>query len=143
MIQRRKPIGRSRLKAKRTPVRKRRPGPPRRGPMRDLAYRRWIRELICIVYGPGRLWENLNCVTAPTDAAHTENNGMSSKGPDSSCVPLCRVHHREYDAGREAFERKYNVNMRQIAARFYDRYQAENHRYQRPIPANADQANNN
>jgi hypothetical protein len=59
------------------------------------------------------------------DPAHTENGGMRMKGRDSSCCSLCRGfdlpnHHREYDAGRAAFERKYGLDMaREAAARWY------------------------
>ena len=56
------------------------------------------------------------------DGAHTENGGMSMKGPDRSRAPLCRVHHREYDAGRKAFELKYGVDMRSKAAAWYALY---------------------
>lgn len=66
-----------------------------------------------------------NCVGVKVDPAHTENNGMSSKGPDSSCGPLCRVHHNEYDAGRAAFEKKYRVDMKAVAADHWKRFCAE------------------
>lgn len=85
---------------------------PRRGPLRDPAYRRYLRDKPCVVCG----W--LKC-----DAAHTENNGLSSKGPDSSCVPLCRDHHREYDSGRAAFEARRKRDMREIAAKWWAKYQ--------------------
>ena len=60
-----------------------------------------------------------------SDPAHTENNGMRSKGPDSSCAPLCRKHHREYDAGRKAFETKYEIDMKTTAAKYWKRYESE------------------
>lgn len=47
---------------------------------------------------------------------------MRSKGPDSSCASLCRKHHGEYDSGCEAFERKYGLNMKVIAAMQYMAY---------------------
>ena len=50
----------------------------------------------------------MECIFYSTDPAHTQGNGMSSKGPDSSCVPLCRKHHRDFDSGRKAFEKKGN-----------------------------------
>ena len=102
---------------------------PRRGanpkkPLRDTAYRKWLRTQPCIV-----VTHSINFACSPfppgNDAAHTQNNGMRSKGPDSSCVPLCRKHHTEYDAGRAAFEKKYGANMRQLAAEHYARYQME------------------
>ena len=50
---------------------------------------------------------------------------MRSKGPDSSCAPMCDQHHREYDAGREAFELKYAVNIKAVAAEHYVLYLGE------------------
>ena len=78
---------------------------PRRGPLRCPKFMAWIKtELSCLV-----------CGRRPADPCHTSNNGTSSKGPDSGCVPLCREHHREFDAGRKAFEAKHRVNMAKIA----------------------------
>jgi hypothetical protein len=57
------------------------------------------------------------------DPAHTANNGMSSKGPDSSCAPLCRRHHREYDAGRAAFEAAYAIDMAALAVQWWADWQ--------------------
>lgn len=106
----------------RTPVKKRR-SKPRRGPMRSKAYRDWLTTKTCAVHFIG----TYDCFYAWTlcDPAHTENNGMASKGPDSSCVPLCRKHHREYDAGRKAFENEYGVDMKAIAAEHYKRFREE------------------
>jgi len=96
----------------------------RRGPMRDPKYRQWCRYHDCVVQ------PHQDCRYAGdgngSDPAHTQNNGTSSKGPDSSCVPLCRKHHDEYDAGREAFEKKYGVDMKALAAEHYARFCAEN-----------------
>lgn len=80
--------------------------------MRDKGYRDWIREYRhCAI-----------CCGYPCDPAHTVNNGMRSKGPDSSCAPLCREHHREYDGCRKAFEFKYGINMQEKAAEWYAAY---------------------
>jgi hypothetical protein len=91
-------------------------------PLRDYGYRQWLR------------YEGVCCACAKlasrprhellglSDGAHTQNNGMRSKGPDSSCVPLCRKHHREYDRGREAFEGKYALDMKQEAAWWWEQY---------------------
>lgn len=105
----------------------------RRGPMRDPKYRRWCRKQECAILREMDSNDDRSdvCVDDPAlmfnacDPAHTQNNGMRSKGPDSSCVPLCRKHHQEYDAGRAAFEKKYGVNMKKLAAEHYARYQAE------------------
>lgn len=100
---------------RRTPVKRRRK--PRRGPMRDLKYRRWLSDkCACLIAG---------CYHFTIDPAHTKNNGMSSKGPDSSCVPLCRGHHEEYDAGKNAFEKKYRLDMTAEAKKYYELYRQE------------------
>src|SRR6185369_1856910 len=97
---------------------------PRRGPLRDPGYRRWCSIQWCVVCRilPEEKRESIHW---PIDPAHTENNGMRSKGRDSSCAPLCRAHHRQYDAGREAFEKTYGVDMKKLAAAHYARYQSE------------------
>lgn len=99
MIQRRTPLARS---TKQIP---RRRSKPRRGPLRSPEYRAWLTIRRCVV-----------CHRRECDPAHTANNGMRSKGADSSCAPLCREHHREYDAGRAAFQDKYQVDMQEAAA---------------------------
>lgn len=105
-------------KSTRTPIKKRR-SKPRRGPMRDAKYRKWIIETQrCEMSYLG------GCVY-PIDLAHTRNNGMRSKGPDSSCVPLCRRHHQEYDTNRRLFEEKYSVNLEAAAAKHYAEYLAQ------------------
>lgn len=85
--------------------------------MRDARYRHWLKmQLCCIAIRNGFIVAGCEYAQGVSDPAHTQNNGMGSKGPDSSCVPLCRKHHREYDAGRKAFESKYEVNMKELAA---------------------------
>jgi hypothetical protein len=72
----------------------------------------WLsRETSCVI-----------CKKPWPDAAHTKNNGMASKGPDSGCAPLCREHHAEYDAGRVVFEAKYSVSMQDEAAVHFAAY---------------------
>ena len=56
------------------------------------------------------------------EGAHTANGGMRQKGPDSSRAPLCRAHHRLFDAGRLRFESRYGLDMKEIAAGWYARY---------------------
>lgn len=94
----------------------------RRGPMRDPKYRRWCSTQQCVIVLEFTVPELEKYIGLPIDPAHTQNNGMRSKGPDSSCVPLCRKHHQEYDAGRVAFEKKYGVDMKREAAEHYARY---------------------
>ncbi len=109
-------IRRTPLKRSTKPIAKRRPGKPRRGPAdipaeewRNHKYLRFLREL-----GTCDICHRSGKVTVGTcDPCHTENGGMRMKGPDRSCVPLCRTHHTEYDAGRTLFERKYDIDMKQ------------------------------
>lgn len=108
----------------RKPIRKRRTK-PRRGPLRDPKYRAWVRDHFCELWIKKPLGYIPPWCYGMVEPAHTQNNGTSSKGPDSSCVPLCRKHHREYDAGRKAFEQKYGLKMREIAKELWERYQVE------------------
>ncbi len=85
---------------------------PRRGPLRDVGYREYLHDKPCAV-----------CGREGCDAAHTVNGGLSMKGPDSSCAPLCREHHREYDGGRVRFESKYRLDMKRVAAAWWVLYQ--------------------
>lgn len=98
---------------------------PRKGPMRDAKYRRWCKRQhcsVCVLLAAVDATKVDFYACRPVDPAHTENNGMRSKGPDSSCAPLCRKHHQEFDRGRAAFEKKYSVDMRKIAAEHYERF---------------------
>ncbi len=73
----------------------------RRGPLRSPAFLAHVRTFMC-----------LTCyATRGIAACHTENNGMSSKGPDSGCVPLCSRCHAEYDANKKKFEREHLHGM--------------------------------
>ena len=108
------------LLIQRSPINRRR-STPRRGPLRDPNYRAYVRTFPCYVCSLLGMRQK-----SRTEAAHTQNNGMSSKGPDSSCAPLCRkLHHPEYDDGRLRFERKYGVNMRGVASDCWQGYLRE------------------
>lgn len=109
---------------RRTPIKKKRTK-ARRGPLRDPEYRAYVRSLVCLLSMRSRINPDVMFCTGTADAAHTQNNGMGSKGDDSSCVPLCRRHHCEYDAGRTAFEKKYGLDMKAIAAELWALYQQE------------------
>jgi len=102
----------------------------RRGPMRDPKYRAWCREQHCVacISSMGGLSSDdadLSVFGAVIDPAHTERNGQSSKGPDSSCVPLCRFHHELYDNKRQQFYELYQLDMKALAAEHYARYLQE------------------
>lgn len=91
----------------------RRRSAPRRGRQENKKYRAWL-----IVHGRCAVCGVIGC-----DPCHTENGGMRMKGPDSSCAPLCRKHHREFDSGRARFEAKYVIDMCAVAERWYRMYQ--------------------
>jgi hypothetical protein len=81
---------------------------------------------------------------AATDPAHTLNNGRSSKGPDSSCIPLCRYHHDEMD-GRLSirvttkiqFAAKYGLNLAEESAAHYTQYLLMKEKTESLVPGNS------
>jgi hypothetical protein len=84
--------------------------------MRSPAYRLWLRSFgYCEACRQSGLLAR-DPFTRIIDPCHTANNGLSSKGPDNSCAPLCRVHHREFDRGRTAFQAAYGIDMPALAA---------------------------
>src|SRR5689334_12924934 len=92
---------------------------PRRGPERNPEYRAWLRTQPCIAClrdpAPG-----FRKGSSQIEAAHTANNGMSSKGTDSSCVPLCRSHHTEsHRIGVKQFQAKFEMDLRAEARAHY------------------------
>lgn len=125
MITRRKSIARS-MK----PIPRRR-AKPRRGPLRCLEYLKFLKkDGFCSVcwFNQRPLGYQGDPFNNIIDPAHTENGGRSMKGPDSSCAPLCRVHHDQYDGraklpngevGHSAFDRYYAVDMKKVAAEWW------------------------
>jgi hypothetical protein len=96
--------------------------------LRDPGYMEWLKERPCavcikraVLVGPCAWWR-----MATIDPAHTLNNGFSSKGPDSSCIPLCRYHHDEMDGRlsaamttKQQFAAKYSLNLVEESATHY------------------------
>ena len=83
---------------------------------RDPEYLAWLRERPCCIAQASKQ-------VTRTEAAHTANNGMRSKGPDSSCVPLCWEHHREqHRIGVKDFEAKYGIDLANEAAAHHAAY---------------------
>lgn len=99
--------------------------------LRDPEYMDWLKERPCVAcvkqaapVGPCAWWR-----LAIIDPAHTLNNGLSSKGPDSSCIPLCRYHHDEMDGRlsaavttKQQFAAKYGLNLVNESAAHYALY---------------------
>ncbi len=101
-----------------------RPGKARRvSVVRDRKYLDWLKDNCCCVVGnPVHRKVSL----AFCDPAHGPVNGMSSKGPDTGAIPLCRMHHDEQHALTwPAFESKYGIDRAAIAAEHYARFKSE------------------
>ena len=68
-----------------------------------------------------------------SDPAHTgKTNGMTSKSADTSCIPLCGIHHDEMDGRlntkivtKSQFAEKYGLDLSAEAARHYAAYLKE------------------
>ncbi len=115
-----KPIARTPLKRSVIPIVRQR-AKLRRGPLKDPGYVEFLHGLNCVACDrkPPTQAQASDWHALFGDAivgAHTANNGMRSKGPDSSRVPLCPGHHGLYDSGRKAFEAEYAIDMKAEAA---------------------------
>jgi hypothetical protein len=107
---------------KRPPIPRKRPGGPRRGPLRSPKYLAFLRSHgWCVI-----------CGASGCDPAHGPVNGLSSKGPDNEAVPMCRKHHDQLDGhaplpnkeyGRKAFEEYYQIGLAQQARYWWGRFQ--------------------
>jgi hypothetical protein len=52
----------------------------------------------------------LGCLATPSDNAHITGDGAGRKADADTCIPLCRAHHDEFDAGHETFAAKYRFD---------------------------------
>ncbi len=82
-LTRSKPLGRGRVTRKAPTKYKSRP--------RATAYMLWVKSLPCLV--PDLIWTPDPC-EGPVEADHAGQRGLGRKAPDSTCVSLCRYHHR-------------------------------------------------
>ncbi len=118
---------------KRSPVRRKRPGKPRRGPVgipaeqwRNPAYLKFLRHSACVACYPALKDQTVNFLFAGCDPAHGPTNGTSSKGPDAEAIPLCRKHHDyQHEIGWPAFEAEYGIDRRVIAAAWWKAFRAQ------------------
>ena len=110
--------GSSRMKRTKPPNRKR-PGPPRKGRLRDPKYLDWIRTQPCACCGyPG------------VEAAHVGNRGLGQKSSDHETIALCVYHHRDgpysaHVAGKRFWELQC-LDRDALIATYRARYLAEN-----------------
>lgn len=84
-----------------------------RAPKRTwLRHERWVRSHNCSVS---------DCLNGPIEFAHIRtaaNAGTGLKPASWSGVSLCADHHAESHRGERTFERKYAINLAEIAAEF-------------------------
>jgi hypothetical protein len=110
------------------PPNRKRKTPRRVSVDRNQPYMDWLKTQMCVVGNQvHRRATRGNC-----DPAHTINNGMGSKGPDSSCIPLCRHHHDEMDGRvstaittKAAFAAKYRIDLADVAAFHFRQFNKE------------------
>ena len=80
------------------------------------AHRAWVRRHHCCVPG---------CRMRPIECAHVRQDtdgGMALKPSDRWTISLCRTHHVEqHQLGETAFEKRYNLDMRELAQLFASR----------------------
>jgi hypothetical protein len=71
-------------------------------PVRDPAYRRFIRSLPCAACGKSRF----------IDCAHTGPHGLGQKASDLDCIGLCaRSCHHEFDADPYGFAANHKMDI--------------------------------
>lgn len=80
----------------------------------------WVRGFKCSVWRPGA-FPLQECIGS-SEAAHVRSSGdggVGLKPGDEWAVSLCSHHHREqHQIGEQAFERKYAIDMKKLAAEF-------------------------
>lgn len=77
------------------PPKRRRATPRRSGRVRDEVYLDWIHGEMCRVARQSCSSEECD---GPIEADHAGRRPMGRKADDSTCIPLCRKHHRERHA---------------------------------------------
>lgn len=115
---RKKPLARK-TPLKRTKPLRHTPGKPTRFAGRrddtDQAYGKWVRGRSCLLGASGRCY-------GPVEADHVKTRG--SGGTDlGNLINLCTLHHTQrHTMGRHSFEKKYGVDLAQIAADLFAQY---------------------
>jgi hypothetical protein len=87
---------------------------PRRGQIRDDAYRRWVKSQPCII-------QNKSC-WGPIDPHHVGHYGQG-RANDYNTVPLCRRHHDQAQSLRRVeFESRYGISFSAAITGLNDEY---------------------
>jgi hypothetical protein len=91
-----------------------RPGPMYQGskPVRDPAYKRFIKRLPCVACG--KTWW--------VDPCHTGPHALRQKSSDLDCIPLCRQHHAEFDQCQWKFANRYSLDIPALITMFQHFY---------------------
>ena len=120
-------------KRKRIPsVRK---GKPRKGPMRDPAFLRWLRTQACFicadmierrVFVAGKPWSQ----ETATEAAHVGDRGLGQKCSDHEAVPMCAWHHRlggdsHHKIGKKFWEHHGFFDKEAVSDTYYTQFLKE------------------
>lgn len=83
----------------------------------------WVRKRDCACRGVGFYDCNLGDNNR-VEAAHVRtgtDGGTSIKPSDCWVIPLCAAHHRQqHQIGESAFEKQYNINMKELAKTLWD-----------------------
>jgi len=109
---------------KRSPIPKKRKGPPRRGRVLNPHYLDWIRGIRCVVCWLG----GIISVTGfrQVEAAHVGKRGLGQKCSDEETIPLCPWHHREgwssHHVLGKAFWGAHSLNRERLIASLQARY---------------------
>jgi hypothetical protein len=116
MIERRKPLKRSWIK---------RHAPKRLAGFDDPKYLAWIRSLKCVCC---KLEDRTQLLR--TEAHHAGDHGFAQRAPDSTCVPLCGMHHRLGPLSAHRLGRKFwdvwKLDRDELIAALNERYAASN-----------------
>lgn len=127
------------------PVNKRRPGPTRRGQVKDGLYLAFVRRFPCVicwgfprvhtplgtcqVYWEYELEHHNPSQETPTEAAHVGIRGIGQKCSDRETIPLCARHHR---TGKDSahvlgkgFWQHHSLGREQLIANLNQKYEEQ------------------
>jgi hypothetical protein len=112
----------------RTPIRRVRRGPPRRGTEVDEPYKMWIRKQPCVVCEAMRIL-SYRFTFLTIEAAHVGERGLGQRCPDRQCLPLCIEHHtagpHSHHVLGKRFWSHFGLDRFELIADFNRRFDAE------------------
>jgi len=85
-------------------------------------YRAWIRTQSCVLYPVA--WCGGYEGRSRIEPAHVKPFASSGRDAGTIC-PLCPKHHDEQEGKTREFEARYGVNLTDLAAQYWARYQQE------------------